>query len=85
MDRVFVFAFILLPPLLAFGLVVVTRPRWMGWTLWTVAALMAAFMWIRVGNSHGEAGRIFDMVAAIWMTWGPVAALAIKLWPRRTA
>jgi hypothetical protein len=81
MLTLLVYAFVLLPPLLAFGLLVVKEPPSAGWSMWLVSAVFAAGfgVWAMSQPDTGFGSRIYYYLLVGWTAWPPVVALGIRL------
>ena len=79
MIGVFVVLGSVIPIGLAFALLFVTEPRWMGWLLWAISAAIGIYAWLWwTGIIPSDGARIYGAVIAIWFSWAPVVALGIK-------
>jgi hypothetical protein len=79
MESFGVFIAIILPAVLAFGLIIVSRPPWMGWVMWAVSVIFAVLVWRWALGHSKTGGEYFGYAFAALTSASPLAALVIRL------
>ncbi len=74
-----VFIAIILPGVLAFGLIIVSRPPWMGWVMWAVPVIFAVLFWHWALGQSKTGDEYFGYAFAILTSASPLVALVIRL------
>jgi len=82
---VFVVLGSLIPVLLAFALLQVRQPAWLGWFLWAISVAIAIYAWLwwtRIIPSDGA--KTYGLLMALWFTWAPITAFVLRTRKHRT-
>ena len=82
MEQVLFYLAMLLPPFLAFGIVVVSEPRWLGILMWLASAAIAVGFWYWAFGAKDPGGRIFAYAIATYMSLPVLVAIGVRFFTR---